>query len=132
MPTYDYVCKACDHRFEAFQSMRDDTLTTCPNCGTEALQRMIGAGAGLHFKGSGFYLTDYKKKNGAPSVSSASTNGSSVSSGSATTDSGPSTASSSSSSAASSTSSDGGDSGNTSSKSNDSSQSSSSGSSSDG
>jgi putative FmdB family regulatory protein len=61
MPTYDYACKACNHRFEAFQSMRDNALVTCPSCGADALQRLIGAGAGLVFKGSGFYLTDYKK-----------------------------------------------------------------------
>ncbi|MCZ7558132.1 MAG: zinc ribbon domain-containing protein [Bacteroidia bacterium] len=72
MPTYDYACKACDHRFEAFQSMRDDALVTCPSCGVDALQRLIGAGAGLVFKGSGFYLTDYKKT-GSSTASSTST-----------------------------------------------------------
>ncbi|MFZ1729455.1 MAG: zinc ribbon domain-containing protein [Bacteroidota bacterium] len=72
MPTYDYVCKECGHRFEAFQSMSDSVLTTCPNCNTEALQRLIGAGAGLHFKGSGFYLTDYKKSGASPSGSNSS------------------------------------------------------------
>ena len=61
MPTYDYACKECGHRFEAFQSMNDAALTTCPQCEREALQRLIGAGAGLLFKGSGYYLTDYKK-----------------------------------------------------------------------
>jgi putative FmdB family regulatory protein len=71
MPTYDYACKQCGHRFEAFQSMKDDALTICPACEAEALQRMIGAGAGLVFKGSGFYLTDYKNAASA----SASKNG---------------------------------------------------------
>jgi len=61
MPTYDYACKECGHRFEAFQSMTDPVLTTCPKCEQETLQRLIGAGAGLVFKGSGYYLTDYKK-----------------------------------------------------------------------
>jgi putative FmdB family regulatory protein len=61
MPNYDYLCKECGHRFEAFQSMKDDMLTTCPACARESLQRLIGAGAGLLFKGSGYYLTDYKK-----------------------------------------------------------------------
>lgn len=75
MPTYDYACKQCGHRFEAFQSMKDDALTTCPQCDAEALQRLIGAGAGLVFKGSGFYLTDYKKSSSAP-ASSTPSNGS--------------------------------------------------------
>jgi putative FmdB family regulatory protein len=71
MPTYDYACKKCGHRFEAFQSMNDDQLTTCPQCTTESLQRLIGAGAGLVFKGSGFYLTDYKKSSSTPAAASA-------------------------------------------------------------
>lgn len=72
MPTYDYACKQCGHRFEAFQSMKDPLLTICPACETEALQRMIGGGAGLLFKGSGFYLTDYKKSTSSPAGSEAS------------------------------------------------------------
>lgn len=77
MPTYDYTCKQCGHRFEAFQSMKDPLLTTCPQCATESLQRLIGAGAGLVFKGSGFYLTDYKKSGSTPATASSSnTNGS--------------------------------------------------------
>jgi putative FmdB family regulatory protein len=72
MPTYDYVCKNCGHRFEAFQTMMEDALSHCPKCGIEALQRLIGAGAGLIFKGSGFYLTDYKKSKTSPASSSAS------------------------------------------------------------
>ncbi|MBR9976115.1 MAG: zinc ribbon domain-containing protein [Bacteroidetes bacterium] len=75
MPTYDYACKQCGHRFEAFQSMKDDALTTCPQCEAEALQRLIGAGAGLVFKGSGFYLTDYKKSSSTP-AGAAPSNGS--------------------------------------------------------
>ena len=67
MPTYDYACRECGHRFEAFQSMKDDALTTCPICAQESLQRLIGAGAGLVFKGSGYYLTDYKRSSSAPS-----------------------------------------------------------------
>lgn len=74
MPTYDYACKECEHRFEAFQSMKDPVLTTCPTCGAEALQRLIGAGAGLLFKGSGYYLTDYKKSSSSHS-SANGTNG---------------------------------------------------------
>lgn len=59
MPTYEYKCKKCSHRFEIFQSMKDDPLTVCPVCKGE-IKRLIGAGAGPIFKGSGFYQTDYK------------------------------------------------------------------------
>jgi len=61
MPTYDYVCKKCNHQFEAFQKMSDPHLTTCPACGGDVM-RKIGTGAGMIFKGSGFYQTDYKSK----------------------------------------------------------------------
>jgi putative FmdB family regulatory protein len=61
MPTYDYRCKKCNHEFEAFQSMSEPTLKTCPQCGKRSLQRLIGAGAGIIFKGNGFYITDYKR-----------------------------------------------------------------------
>ena len=63
MPTYDYECKDCNHKFEAFQSMKDDVLKTCPECGKDTLTRLIGTGAGIIFKGSGFYETDYRSKN---------------------------------------------------------------------
>ena len=59
MPHYDYRCRDCGHKFECFQSMSDDKLTECPECGGH-LERLIGAGAGLIFKGSGFYVTDYR------------------------------------------------------------------------
>jgi putative FmdB family regulatory protein len=61
MPTYDYVCRKCEHRFEQYQSMTEPKLVKCPQCGREALERLIGAGAGILFKGSGFYETDYKR-----------------------------------------------------------------------
>ncbi|MBL4576050.1 MAG: zinc ribbon domain-containing protein [Opitutaceae bacterium] len=57
MPTYEYICRLCDHAFDAFQSMKDDSLTSCPSCGKEGLKRLIGGGAGIIFKGSGFYET---------------------------------------------------------------------------
>ncbi len=61
MPTYDYKCDNCGHLFEYFQSMSDDALTTCPDCGQETLKRLIGGGMGVIFKGSGFYVNDAKK-----------------------------------------------------------------------
>jgi putative FmdB family regulatory protein len=66
MPTYDYVCAACAHQFEAFQEMSAKKLRKCPKCGKSALERQVGAGAGLIFKGSGFYITDYKRSGAAP------------------------------------------------------------------
>ena len=61
MPTYDYECRRCKHTFEAFQSMTDKPLRKCPECGGR-VRRLIGAGAGIIFKGSGFYATDYRSK----------------------------------------------------------------------
>ncbi len=60
MPTYDYKCGNCGHQLEVFQSIKADAITKCPECGEDKLKRLIGGGAGLIFKGSGFYLTDYK------------------------------------------------------------------------
>ena len=60
MPTYEYECQKCGHRFEEFQSMKDAPLTKCPVCKGK-VKRLIGAGAGLIFKGSGFYITDYTR-----------------------------------------------------------------------
>lgn len=71
MPTYDYVCRACGHRFEHFQSMQEAPLRKCPTCRKLRLERLIGAGAGILFKGSGFYETDYKRKAPPPSSSGA-------------------------------------------------------------
>ena len=87
MPTYQYLCEKCGREFEMFQSMTDKALTACPkeHCqrkkwGKGKVKRMIGAGAGLLFKGSGFYITDYRsegyksaaKKDSAPPASSSS------------------------------------------------------------
>ena len=63
MPTYQYECDACGHEFETLQSMKDAKLRKCPKCGKLKLNRLIGAGTGIIFKGTGFYVTDYKKNN---------------------------------------------------------------------
>lgn len=60
MPTYDYVCDACNHKFELFQSITAEPEKKCPECGKKKLRRLIGAGAAIVFKGSGFYQTDYR------------------------------------------------------------------------
>lgn len=61
MPTYTYRCKSCSHQFDEWQKISDKQLLTCPSCKNDTLVRVIGGGAGLIFKGSGFYRTDYKK-----------------------------------------------------------------------
>lgn len=61
MPTYDYECLKCGERFEVFQKINDPRLDKCPSCKGKA-RRLIGTGCGLIFKGSGFYITDYKRK----------------------------------------------------------------------
>ena len=66
MPTYDYVCGACGHAFEHFQSMTSRRLRKCPSCGKPKLERLVGSGAGVIFKGSGFYETDYKRSGQKP------------------------------------------------------------------
>ena len=69
MPNYDYQCERCGHRFEVFQSMKDEKLTDCPQEECEGpVKRLLGTGAGIIFKGGGFYETDYRSesyKNGA-------------------------------------------------------------------
>ena len=62
MPTYEYKCDACGHAFEKFQSIKADPIKVCPTCGQERVRRLIGMGGGLIFKGSGFYITDYRDK----------------------------------------------------------------------
>lgn len=61
MPTYAYRCRSCGHQFDEWQKISDEPLTRCPSCHNDTLVRVIDGGAGLIFKGSGFYLTDYKK-----------------------------------------------------------------------
>ena len=62
MPTYEYECDACGHEFEEFQSMTAKPIKKCPKCGKLKIHRLIGAGAAVIFKGSGFYQTDYRSK----------------------------------------------------------------------
>jgi putative FmdB family regulatory protein len=61
MPTYEYECSACGHRFEKFQSITAAPVRTCPRCGKGRVRRLLGTGAALLFKGPGFYATDYKR-----------------------------------------------------------------------
>lgn len=70
MPTYEYSCKNCGHELESFQRMSEDPLVDCPTCDTPSLKRKIGLGAGIIFKGGGFYETDFKDKKGKSSTSS--------------------------------------------------------------
>ena len=76
MPNYDYVCQSCGHRFEVFQSMNDAKLEDCPVVGCQGkVKRLLGTGAGLIFKGAGFYQTDYRSdsyQQGAKQESAAS------------------------------------------------------------
>ena len=62
MPTYEYVCDACDHEWEEFQSITSKPSKKCPDCGKSKAQRIISAGGGIIFKGSGFYQTDYRSE----------------------------------------------------------------------
>lgn len=72
MPTYDYQCEKCGHKFEHFQKMSDELLKKCPKCGKK-IHRLIGGGSGIIFKGTGFYETDYKKKTPSKTGDSCST-----------------------------------------------------------
>lgn len=75
MPTYDYECEACDHKFELYQSITSEPEKTCPQCKKKKLRRLIGTGGAIVFKGSGFYQTDYRSetyKKSASADSSAS------------------------------------------------------------
>ena len=62
MPTYEYECQKCGSVFERFQSMSDAPVKTCPECRGRKVKRLIGTGAGLLFKGAGFYTTDYRSE----------------------------------------------------------------------
>lgn len=87
MPTYDYECDACKHKFELYQGINDEVQKKCPECKKNKLRRLIGTGAAIVFKGSGFYQTDYrsdsyKKAKAADSTSTSSKSESSKSEGS--------------------------------------------------
>ena len=62
MPTYSYECDNCGHKFDLFQKITAEPVKICPECHNDTVRRLIGAGAGLIFKGSGFYITDYRSK----------------------------------------------------------------------
>ncbi|MCX8058047.1 MAG: zinc ribbon domain-containing protein [Spirochaetes bacterium] len=61
MPTYDYICNSCNKKFEIFRPISDEREVTCPECNSTKTKKIISAGSGIIFKGSGFYTTDYKK-----------------------------------------------------------------------
>ena len=88
MPTYDYECKHCGHRFEAFQGITDKVLRKCPDCGKMKLVRLIGGGAGVIFRGSGFYATDYRNGSRTPAKAASSPSSGSESKGSSGSSSG--------------------------------------------
>ena len=95
MPTYDYECDACDHRFELYQSIVAEPEKKCPKCKKLKLRRLIGTGAAVVFKGSGFYQTDYRsdsyKKSAAADSKSTSSEPKSESSSSSTDSKSPAT-----------------------------------------
>ena len=72
MPTYQYRCPTCNHEFEAFQGINEDAIKVCPKCHGET-RRVISGGACLIFKGSGFYITDYKRSGEKTTSNSSST-----------------------------------------------------------
>jgi len=92
MPTYEYRCPSCGNEFEKFQRMSDEPVAECPSCGARAERRLSG-GAGLLFKGSGFYITDYRsdsyKKAASSDGGSSSSGGESKPASSSSSDSKP-------------------------------------------
>ncbi|MDD5005511.1 MAG: zinc ribbon domain-containing protein [Candidatus Omnitrophica bacterium] len=69
MPNYEYECQSCGYKFEKFQYMNDAPIKECPKCHANKAKRLISAGSGIIFKGSGFYATDYRKDKGGKSKS---------------------------------------------------------------
>ena len=91
MPTYEYRCDACDNKWEEFQSIKAEPTKKCPKCKKAKAARIISAGGGIIFKGSGFYQTDYRSesyKKGAEAAKKASDTSTATTSDSAKTDSG--------------------------------------------
>jgi putative FmdB family regulatory protein len=87
MPTYDYQCRKCDHTWELFQPITAKPVKKCPECGKPSARRVIGPGAGIIFKGSGFYQTDYRSdsyKKGAEAAKKATDSTGSSSNGEST------------------------------------------------
>ncbi len=78
MPTYEYACELCGHKMEVFHSILAQKLVTCPSCAKDGLKRLIGTGAGLIFKGTGFYETDYKRKSEPTGTTGSSDSGKSA------------------------------------------------------
>ena len=89
MPTYEYKCDACGHAFEKFQSITSAPIKKCPKCGKNKVRRLIGAGAGMIFKGSGFYITDYRSEGYNNAAKADSGNGKTESSGESKSDAKP-------------------------------------------
>jgi putative FmdB family regulatory protein len=87
MPTYEYRCDACKHEFEKFQSITSQPIKKCPKCGKNKVKRLISTGAGLIFKGSGFYITDYRDSGYAEKAKAESGGGDAKSSDAAKTES---------------------------------------------
>jgi len=87
MPTYEYQCENCGHRFEKFQSIKAPAIRKCPECGKNTVKRLLGTGAGIIFKGSGFYTTDYRSESYKSDAKSDSGGGSSETKTDAKTDS---------------------------------------------
>ncbi len=77
MPTYDYECDGCGHAFELFQRISENPKRKCPECGKQKLRRLIGPGAAIMFKGSGFYTTDYRSESYKKAASAEKSNSSS-------------------------------------------------------
>ena len=72
MPTYDYECSACRHKHEVFEKAHAESVKACPKCGRKKAVRLLGIGAGILFKGSGFHVTDYRKGTPPPAEPKAS------------------------------------------------------------